>query len=79
MTDCITTPEALAVSAHLPPGLPGFEPAAGAGFPLKVPRSFLARMTPGDPHDPRLRQVLSLTPRLSVPRAGSHGSSAGGC
>lgn len=64
MADCITTPEALAGSAHLPPGLPGFEPAAGAAFPLKVPRSFVARMAPGDPHDPLLRQVLPSAAEL---------------
>jgi EF-P beta-lysylation protein EpmB len=35
-------------------------PAAGGGFPLRVPRAFLARMRPGDPRDPLLRQVLPL-------------------
>ena len=29
-----------------------------AGFPLLVPRGFVARMRPGDPDDPLLRQVL---------------------
>jgi L-lysine 2,3-aminomutase len=29
-------------------------------FPVLVPENFLARMTPGDPHDPLLRQVLPL-------------------
>src|SRR4051794_39365941 len=29
-------------------------------FPLFVPRPFLARMRPGDPSDPLLRQVLPL-------------------
>ncbi len=33
---------------------------AAAQFPLRVPRSFLARMRKGDPHDPLLRQVLPL-------------------
>lgn len=38
------------------------EPARKAArlFPLLVPRSFLARMQPGDPADPLLRQVLPL-------------------
>lgn len=31
-----------------------------AGFPLRVPRGFVARMRPGDPSDPLLRQVLPL-------------------
>ena len=34
--------------------------AAAAQFPLRVPRGFVARMRPGDPHDPLLRQVLPL-------------------
>ncbi|HUG92390.1 MAG TPA: EF-P beta-lysylation protein EpmB [Planctomycetaceae bacterium] len=29
-------------------------------FPLLVPESYLARMQPGDPHDPLLRQILPL-------------------
>ena len=33
---------------------------AAAQFPLRVPRGFVARMQPGDPHDPLLRQVLPL-------------------
>lgn len=37
-------------------------------FPLRVPPPFLAAMTPGDPNDPVLRQVLSLTAeRAAVP------------
>ena len=31
---------------------------AGAGFPLRVPRSYVARMTPGDETDPLLLQVI---------------------
>ncbi len=34
--------------------------ALGAGFPLRVPRGFVARMRRGDPNDPLLRQVLPL-------------------
>ncbi len=34
--------------------------AAAAQFPMRVPRGFAARMRPGDPHDPLLRQVLPL-------------------
>ncbi|HWI23928.1 MAG TPA: EF-P beta-lysylation protein EpmB [Lysobacter sp.] len=33
---------------------------AARQFPLRVPRGFVARMRPGDPHDPLLRQVLPL-------------------
>jgi L-lysine 2,3-aminomutase len=35
-------------------------PADCAGFPLRVPRGFVARMRPGDADDPLLRQVLPL-------------------
>lgn len=34
--------------------------AAAEGFPLRVPRGFIARMGRNDPHDPLLRQVLPL-------------------
>ncbi len=37
-------------------------------FPLRVPDSFIARIRPGDPHDPLLRQVLPLANEaLQVP------------
>jgi L-lysine 2,3-aminomutase len=35
-------------------------PADCSDFPLRVPRGFAARMRPGDPADPLLRQVLPL-------------------
>lgn len=35
-------------------------PPDAAGFPLRVPRAFVARMQPGNPDDPLLRQVLPL-------------------
>ena len=38
----------------------GLSGAAAAQFPLRVPRGFVARMRPGDPHDPLLRQVLPV-------------------
>ncbi|MCW5580782.1 MAG: EF-P beta-lysylation protein EpmB [Luteimonas sp.] len=37
---------------------------AAAQFPLRVPRGFVARMRPADPHDPLLRQVLPLDEEL---------------
>ena len=45
------------------------EPARQATkvFPLVVPESFLARMRPGDPNDPLLRQVLPLAEELESP------------
>ena len=41
--------------------------AAARGFPLRVPRSYLARMQPGDPDDPLLAQVLPLGSELHSP------------
>lgn len=38
--------------------------AAAAQFALRVPRAFAARMRPGDPNDPLLRQVLPLDEEL---------------
>jgi L-lysine 2,3-aminomutase len=35
-------------------------PEAGHGFPLRVPRGFVARMRRGDAADPLLRQILPL-------------------
>jgi EF-P beta-lysylation protein EpmB len=38
----------------------GVSAAAAAAFPVRVPRGFAARMRPGDPADPLLRQVLPV-------------------
>ncbi|MEM9703519.1 MAG: radical SAM protein, partial [Planctomycetota bacterium] len=48
------------------------EPARAAEklFPVFVPRSFLARMRPGDETDPLLRQVLPLDEETYAPPAG---------
>ena len=44
---------------------------AVAAFALRVPRGFVARMRPGDRHDPLLRQVLPLADELrTVPGFG---------
>jgi len=40
-------------------GLPAGGGPDDFGFPVFVPREFATRMTPGDPHDPLLRQVLT--------------------
>src|SRR5690606_12913744 len=54
-------------------GLLGLETEAAAvpeealaAFALRVPRGFVARMRPGDRHDPLLRQVLPLADELRV-------------
>ena len=56
----ITDPaELLALLGLGPEWLPAARAAARL-FPLRVPRGFVARMRPRDPHDPLLRQVLPL-------------------
>jgi L-lysine 2,3-aminomutase len=42
------------------------KPQAAGGFPLLVPREFVARMKPGDPRDPLLLQVLPTPAELAT-------------
>jgi L-lysine 2,3-aminomutase len=68
LRECVHDPRELV--ARLGLGDEWVEPArlAAAAFPLRVPRSYLARMRRGDPHDPLLRQVLPLgAERLETP------------
>jgi EF-P beta-lysylation protein EpmB len=57
LRDAVTDPRELLELAGLPQ-LADTLPAGAAGFALKVPRGFVARMCPGDPRDPLLLQVL---------------------
>jgi EF-P beta-lysylation protein EpmB len=57
LRDAVTDPRELLELAGLPQ-LADALPIGDAGFALKVPRGFIARMRPGDPHDPLLLQVL---------------------
>lgn len=50
------SPQELLAFLGLPEDL--WSPDAEATFPFRVPRAFAARMRPGDPNDPLLRQVL---------------------
>lgn len=57
LRDAVTDPHellALLGLSHMADKLP----AADAGFPLKVPHSFVRRMRRGDPRDPLLLQIL---------------------
>lgn len=60
LAQAISDPAELIQLLKLDPAL--IEPARAAArqFPLRVPRGFAARMRPGDPADPLLRQVLPL-------------------
>ncbi|HHH42535.1 MAG TPA: EF-P beta-lysylation protein EpmB [Gammaproteobacteria bacterium] len=62
----ITDPEALLRALRLPADLLPAALQAGATFRLRVPHGFVARMRPGDPEDPLLRQVLPLGEELTV-------------
>jgi len=57
LREAVTDPRELLALVGLPQ-LADKLPAGDAGFALKVPRGFIARMRQGDPHDPLLLQVL---------------------
>lgn len=58
--DAVRDPTELLALLDLQGRVPGLSSEAAEAFPLRVPRGFIARMRPGDPHDPLLRQVLPL-------------------
>jgi EF-P beta-lysylation protein EpmB len=60
----ITDPRELLQELRLPVSLLPAALQASSGFRLRVPRGFVARMRPGDPDDPLLRQVLPLGEEL---------------
>jgi L-lysine 2,3-aminomutase len=65
MADAITSPEELVAALGLDGSLVAAAHAAGgAGFRLRVPRSYVARMRLGDAGDPLLRQVLPVESEL---------------
>lgn len=64
LAEAVRDPVSLLTALELPELLDCFSQEAASDFPLLVPRSFLARMQKGDPHDPLLRQVLPLDDEL---------------
>ena len=58
--DAVRDPAQLLEILGLPDLAGRVSAAAGAQFPLRVPRGFVDRMRHGDPGDPLLRQVLPL-------------------
>ncbi len=81
--DAVRDPRELLDLLGLSGTLPGLSDAAAAQFPLRVPRGFVARMRPGDVHDPLLRQVLPLdaemqpSPGFSLDAVGDGAARAG--
>jgi L-lysine 2,3-aminomutase len=65
LAEAITSPQQLAAELGLDPLALAGAHAAGRHFPLRVPRSFVARMRRGDPDDPLLRQVLPAAAELA--------------
>lgn len=57
MADAVTRPEELLQLLRLDTSLPALDAARLRGFPLRVPRSFVARMETGNPQDPLFLQV----------------------
>jgi L-lysine 2,3-aminomutase len=66
MRQAITDPHELLSLLELDMALLPAARLAAQAFPLRVPRSFVARMRCGDVHDPLLRQVLPLDAELQA-------------
>ena len=64
LANAVRDPDVLIDRLGLPDDLREPARAAAELFPLLVPESYLARMRPGDPDDPLLRQVLPLGAEL---------------
>ena len=67
--DCITEPSELALRLGLPDSVLNGADAASGQFRLRIPRSFLPQIQPGDPDDPVLKQFLP-TGAETVEKAG---------
>lgn len=69
--DCVRDPRELLALVGLGDEAGRVPAGALEAFALRVPRGFVARMRPGDPDDPLLRQVLPLADELrTVPGFG---------
>lgn len=71
LADVITNIQELCHILQLDPA-PFLEPHKGLDFGLRVPHSFVARMTKGDPNDPLLRQVLPLAEEAQITPGYTH-------
>lgn len=64
LSQAVSDPDELISLLHLPRDLLPSARAAARKFTLRVPRYFVGLMTPGDPGDPLLRQVLPVGDEL---------------
>ncbi|MAT73099.1 MAG: EF-P beta-lysylation protein EpmB [Planctomycetaceae bacterium] len=60
LREAVRDPSELCRRLGLPASLAAGAGDAAAGFPVFVPPAYLARIAPGDPRDPLLRQVLPV-------------------
>jgi EF-P beta-lysylation protein EpmB len=65
LADAVRDPVELGRLLELDPSAIEYVIAATRDFPLRVPRSFIAKMRRGDPRDPLLLQVLPLAAELN--------------
>jgi len=65
LAEAVTDPRELLAILGLPESLAEPAERAGKAFSLRVTRSFIARMSRGDPNDPLLRQVLPVGDELA--------------
>jgi EF-P beta-lysylation protein EpmB len=72
LADLITDPLELLALLQLEPAAVGYDAAALQGFPLRVTRSYAARMQRGAPKDPLLLQVLPQRHELATVVGYSH-------
>ncbi len=63
--DAVRDPQELCRLVGLPPRYASDAAPAAGEFPVFAPRGYIARMRPGDPYDPLLRQVLPLEDELA--------------
>ncbi len=66
LATAVRDPAELLALLELPREWLGGARQAARGFPLRVPRGYVARMAKGDPADPLLRQVLPLGLELEI-------------
>ncbi len=64
LSDAVEDPAELCRLLDLPPKLAAEAEPSARQFPLRVPRTYLARMHPGCPDDPLLAQVLPTKEEL---------------
>lgn len=67
LQEAITNPQELLALLALDPSYTEAAIAAGQLFPLKVPRTFIARIHKGDINDPLLKQILPIHDELQTP------------